>query len=120
MTTSLTVRWTQWPFHKWFNGYVRIDQSMSVRQDVRDISHERASLTRIGRSRGCSLEYLPSLVLSHTECSDSSGHTDWMIVLTDLKSLAMWVYLEVPLGHYLIPYITMLNLWSLADIAGDP
>lgn len=101
------------------NGLIDTAELTSLRLLIRmlETSHERVNLTRIGRSRVCSLEYLPSLVLSHIECSDSSGYMDCTIVQTDFTSLAIRACLGVPLGHSLIPYITMLNLRSLADWA---
>ena len=74
----------------------------------------------MGRARELSLLYLPSLMQSHTDCSVISGHIDCIVVVTDLTSLVMRACLRVPFSHSTIPYITILNLRSLAALLDAP
>ena len=83
-------------------------------------SQEQVSRTRIGRARELSLLYVPSLMQSHTDCSVISGHIHCIIAVTDLTSLVMRACLRVPFSHSSIPYITILNLRSLAVLLDAP
>ena len=54
---------------------------------ILETSQERVSLTRTWRWR--SLEYLPSLVQSQIDWHDMSGHTDWIVFVTESTSVNM-------------------------------
>ena len=51
---------------------------------ILETSQERVSLTRTGRWR--SFEYLLSLVQSQIDWHDMSGHTDWIVFVTESTS----------------------------------